>query len=293
MAGQRIYIIKDNPLDPEDEGGRGFGASPVPSRVGDAFDPSNTSKPPMAWGSDQGYAESRPAWPDPMPFEPKGPVENRIYEKHVGNLTESDLRYWGQKRAGVLPPLDPDPGITPLGRQAGALNLDLQPQGPRVPDFMKKEVDYSTQLSPDEEKDYQKWAKSVGKNTKNEEQDYDLKGYYKDFVRGNPDAPSWIQTLANAHKWKVEKGLEPSEDKGGHLPDIYKKPNHPTFSTGSIYHDFPTDTRYRPIGGKWDKENKIFTPGPSNMEHWDRRTLQNYFAKYEPEYKVQFPSWYR
>ena len=90
---------------------------------------------------------------------------------------------------------------------------------------VKQSVDpgrYETKLTPDEEKGYQEWKK---KNAPNDSgQDYDLRGAYK-------------------------AGVEP-DPQTGHMPDTYKKPNHPTFSNESQY------SKDRPdLAGQWTGPN--------------------------------------
>src|SRR5690242_7452603 len=66
---------------------------------------------------------------------------------------------------------------------------------------------YNTQLTPAEEQQFQQWAQASGRA--NDTYDYDLRGAWKS---GAATAPN------------------------GHLPDTFKKPNHPTFSDQSQYH---------------------------------------------------------
>lgn len=93
---------------------------------------------------------------------------------------------------------------------------------------------FNTQLTEDEEKQYQAWAKKIGHER--DVYDYDLRG-----------------------AWKA--GAAQAEN--GHFPDTFKKPNHPTFSVESKYHD---GKNY--VGGHWVVENgqNIFI-GP----HGERR----------------------
>ena len=116
---------------------------------------------------------------------------------------------------------------------------------------------YNTQLSLEEEKQFEEWA--ILNNKVKETYDYDIRGAWKDLVSGKIKA-----------------------DDRGHLTDKYKKPNHPTFSNESIYHG---KDGYE--GGKWG--NKQFIPGPTNLKLRQPEELLNYFKKYEPEYKLVFP----
>lgn len=124
-------------------------------------------------------------------------------------------------------------------------------------------TDYSTPLSPQEQTQYQAWAKAGNKNPQDEEQDYDLPGYFK------------------------SGGVIPES---GHLPDTFKKPNHPTFSTGSMYHGVGGNE-----GGTWAQnpdQTWNFTAGRTNMEHWGPQGLQQYFNKYEPGNRLIIPEQY-
>lgn len=120
---------------------------------------------------------------------------------------------------------------------------------------------YNTQLSPEEEKAFKVWA---GKRA-SDVYDYDMRGAYKEF------------------------GKEPMSP--GHLPDTYKKPNHPTFSNESMYHG-----KDGHIGGEWEptgdmtpdgKPAQVFLPGPTN--YWNSRELEDYFQKAEPGNQIAIP----
>lgn len=79
--------------------------------------------------------------------------------------------------------------------------------------------EFETYLNPNEEIAFMNWfqnAKRAGVvYSEDSGQDYDFRGYWKDMVAG-------------------EKGLG-IHSAETHFPDTYKKPNHPTFSTDSIY----------------------------------------------------------
>lgn len=123
-------------------------------------------------------------------------------------------------------------------------------------------MDYTTPLTPEEQAQYQAWASAGKRVPANEEQDYDLPGYFKSGGR-----------LAE-----------------GHLPDTYKKPNHPTFSSESQYHGVGGAE-----GGSWMKNPDgtfTFTAGRTNLEHWGPQGLQKYFEKYEPGNKLVIPELY-
>lgn len=99
---------------------------------------------------------------------------------------------------------------------------------------------FNTQLTEDEEKQYQAWAKQIGHER--DVYDYDLRG-----------------------AWKA--GAAQAEN--GHFPDTFKKPNHPTFSVESKYHD---GKKY--VGGRWVVEDgqNIFI-GPNGERRDDNGKL--------------------
>jgi len=83
---------------------------------------------------------------------------------------------------------------------------------------------FETILTPEEEAKFQKWKTKYAPNDSGE--DYDLRGAFK-------------------------AGVTPDE-KTGHWPDTFKKPNHPTFSNQSIYANAAPQ-----LAGSWNGENYI------------------------------------
>lgn len=112
---------------------------------------------------------------------------------------------------------------------------------------------YNTQLSDEEEAKFQQWAKA--NNRERDVVDYDLRGAWRELQSG-----------------------EMSVDERGHLGDKYKKPNHPTFSTQSIY-----DGADGYIGGEWSHVNgrTIYRPG-RKLSQGEANWLRGYFEKREP-----------
>lgn len=92
-------------------------------------------------------------------------------------------------------------------------------------------------------------SKLQGRDVSLDEQDYDLKGYY-DSLKANPK-------------------------ESGHLPDDFKKPNHPTFSNQSKYHVPITQE-----GGEWSEDGE-FTPSEHNLKNMGSENLQKYFNEVE------------
>lgn len=118
---------------------------------------------------------------------------------------------------------------------------------------------YDTKLTPDQEKGFQAWKAKVAPHDSGV--DFDWRGAY----------------LAD---------LKP--DSRGHYFDTYKKPNHPTFSTGSIY-----STPEHP-GGVWapDASGKMtYTPSQWMMKDQSRMAdLQKYMVAKEPESALILPN---
>jgi hypothetical protein len=117
---------------------------------------------------------------------------------------------------------------------------------------------YNTQLSPQQEAQFQAWAQKLGPRASS--YDYDMRGA---FAAGAGQAAN------------------------GHFPDTYKKPNHPTFSDQSIYSG---QDGFR--GGQWAKQadgSWSFTPSASSLKLHDPQELQSYFSRVEPGNKLNLP----
>lgn len=101
---------------------------------------------------------------------------------------------------------------------------------------------------------YKEWlakqSQLQGRDVSQDEQDYDLEGYYNS-LKATP------------------------ADGGGHLPDDFKKPNHPTFSKQSKYH-VPVIQE----GGEWSEDGE-FTPSAHNLKNMGKEGLQRYFNEVE------------
>lgn len=121
---------------------------------------------------------------------------------------------------------------------------------------------FVTPLDPEQEMAYQNWKQSLPGDLQND-RDYDLRG-----------------------AWST--GLKPSEN--NHLPDTFKKPNHPTFSQQSAYSNEQTP------GGQWvDMGNGkwIFNATQFNVDNYGVDKLKEYFQKYEPDSKLVLPDQYQ
>jgi len=122
---------------------------------------------------------------------------------------------------------------------------------------------YNTQLTAEEEKQFQKWAKE--NNRQNDDYDYDIRGAWKEITSGKM-----------------------TEADNGHLGDKYKKPNHPTFSDQSIY-----SGKDGYVGGSWREDNgsTSFTPSTTNLQNYSMDELRAYFNKVEPGVRLNTPSY--
>jgi hypothetical protein len=115
---------------------------------------------------------------------------------------------------------------------------------------------------------YKDWldyrSRLAGRDVSQDAQDYDLEGYYN----------SINSTPAN-----------PAEN--GHLPDTFKKPNHPTFSDQSKYH-VPVVQQ----GGSWtgdDENGYSFTPSQTNLQNMPAGRMQQYFNQVETPESLNLP----
>jgi hypothetical protein len=87
---------------------------------------------------------------------------------------------------------------------------------------------YDTQLSEEEEREFQRWKAKYAPNDSGA--DYDLRGAFK-------------------------AGMKPGDD--GHWDDEYKKPNHPTFSDESIYASERPDLAGHWVGDRFYPANPV------------------------------------
>lgn len=124
---------------------------------------------------------------------------------------------------------------------------------------------YNTALDPMREAQFQNWlqqrSQQSGRPAANDLFDYDLRG-------------AW------------QAGLTP--DPRGHLPDTYKKPNHPTFSDQSQYHSDATP------GGQWMQQGDgwAFQASPTNVQTYGGSGLMDYFRRVEPGNTLMLPEPY-
>lgn len=125
---------------------------------------------------------------------------------------------------------------------------------------------FNTKLTTDEEAKFKKWVAErsnlLKRDVMKDLADYDLRGDFKSAGK-----------LAE----------------NGHGTDRYKKPNHPTFSNQSVYHNTPSPLGHLYKGGSWDDEG--YTPH-RNMFLGGTHTihgLKQYMSKVEPGKKLTIP----
>lgn len=138
--------------------------------------------------------------PPPAPTPPPPPPPKR--------------RQWdvqlGEAQIEPEPPADPTPDYEPRGSESYG---SARPAAPRS---AESKDSYQTQLSPDEEKAFQGWAK---KNRAPITDDYDMRGFWKGLQSGDERATTAVS----------------KSDGQLHFPDTWKTPAHATFSNESIY----------------------------------------------------------
>jgi hypothetical protein len=134
---------------------------------------------------------------------------------------------------------------------------------------------YNTKLSAENESRFKNWtaaqSKARGRDMSNDDIDYDLRGYW----------------LNGGHK----------SEAAGHMPDTYKKPNHPTFSNESIYHGKPDSRGGKFEGGKWEGDDKtgwVFKPTRHMLSNTHNlENMKRYMAENEKGVKLVLPIPYR
>jgi len=134
---------------------------------------------------------------------------------------------------------------------------------------------FNTKLDTNNELRFQNWIKEgqakYNVDLSRDLETYDLRGFWKN--GGFKD--------------------EAFRSRKGHAPDTYKKPNHPTFSNESIYHNTPSDKGGMWMGGEWGREGNqdAFTPSTNMLQTTHPiNFLTNFFAKYEKGVKLKIPS---
>lgn len=142
----------------------------------------------------------------------------------------------------------------------------------------KAQLDFSnsfnTQLSPAQEQLFSRMAEKFPQLQGSH--DYDMRGW-------------WLSQLNSGAKGKAFDVIQSALPKnGGHYTDQFKKPNHPTFSTGSQYHGVAGH-----VGGQWSQAEDgswDFHPSRTNLEMHGPAGLQEYWDRVEPTNRIHIPS---
>jgi hypothetical protein len=278
----------DTPFDPEDEdfSKRWLNRAGLPGQHADLA----AMQEQQEQAKDlRGVAGTPPEgnWWDPQRTDQEG----RIEDQRGMTAPQADLQARFQRSRGIIRPDYPIPE-EPIAQNKGGYyskDVPMTPLYPGMSDLPAKGEGPEGKLTPDQSRDYVfqhdlkghfspnttplddmndylnylKWAHAGGKNTAEEEHDYDLRGYYK---AGGQLAPAGSQS---------------------HLPDTFKKPNHPTFSDESKYSGPGNE------GGHWitDKKGNYvgFQAGAGNLQYHSPQDMQDYFDKYEPGIQLHFP----
>lgn len=204
---------------------------------------------------------------DPYPsyseqWEPmKQDIKNRLFgTQSIPEAPVSDLSKQLGHDQVELPKTIGDPIQDHIMQEVGRNWIFAKRLGTAINDTFVKGLDpYDTRLTDEEEKGFKDWK---AKNAPNDSgKDYDLRGAYKADTQPDPDR--------------------------GHMGDTFKKPNHPTFSDQSKYHDGNT---YQ--GGHWGKTDDgkdTFTPGDTNVKTHGLLGLIDYFDREEPNAHLLIP----
>ena len=154
------------------------------------------------------------------------------------------------------------------GQQANPTLAAVDRAAPQVPppDPQRGYTDlFNTPLTPEQEAAYQAWGKQQAatrpdhRNPALDTYDYDMRG-------------AWLSNAQAAAN--------------GHLPDTWKKPNEPTFSTQSKY-----STPQMP-GGAWGQQSDgtwTFTPSPFNLKMNSPEDLQRTWHRDQPGSRLILP----
>ena len=171
-------------------------------------------------------------------FDPKSTANLQLLEQAEKNAAQK-IAYAQFKQNPALQATITQATVDAYNRGISANYLEAQGH----PDFTEK---YNTALTVAEEKRFQTWVKSAGKEK--DLYDYDMRG-----------------------AWKAG---ETANGETGHWTDKYKKPNHPTFSVESQY-----STSENP-GGTW-KGDKFIAATPPVDSNYASTPYVTHFASPE------------
>ncbi len=154
------------------------------------------------------------------------------------------------------PAMAPPPPAAPVPTSIGQMMQQVDPL-----DYSAK---YNTPIPPEKQAAFDNWVaqrtKQTGKNPLGDKYDYDVQGY-------------WLSGAAT--------------DARGHGTDLFKKPNHPTFSDESKYNGVNGLT-----GGSWINPpggGSFYQPSATNINLHGIQNLKRYFQQVEPETQLLAP----
>lgn len=128
------------------------------------------------------------------------------------------------------------------------------------PSHFAYDKNYDTKLPPKLEGEYQQMFKPEDST------DYDMRGWFFEQWLNSPDLK-----------------VNPNSP-GMHYTDLYKKPNHATFSMDSKYNG--VDGNYGGVWGNDEEGNDTFKPSSTNLKNLGKEGLQDYFKQVEPKAKL-------
>lgn len=180
---------------------------------------------------------------------------------HATEKTRKALIAWADGEHGISSYGATVRGVTdPVKRQQ--IEEALRARIAEAKAYVEANESYDTPIPKNLRSAYETWRSQLPEELRSTH-DYDLQG-------------AWLENLGRPTTYT---GLP-----GDHLPDFGKKPNHPTFSSGSKWHDPDMPER---TGGTWKQaEDKSwdFYPGSGNRLSDDE--LKDYFDKFEKGNRV-------
>jgi len=189
-------------------------------------------------------------------------LRNNRIGAEIGSSTGSFEELYAQAKARVAEARTQNQGLS-----SAVMDGDPKTMAPAIIKDRRPAFDpakYDTRLTSDQEAGFTQWKKVHA--PRDSGHDYDNRAAY----------------LADM------EGVLPAKAANGHGTDMFKKPNHPTFSTGSRYHGKDGEE-----GGVWGttRDGKTtFTPGKTNTKYQSKRELEEYFKRVEPDAKLVWPS---
>src|ERR1019366_4862033 len=186
-------------------------------------------------------------------FNPDAPYEE-VKKKELTEPTQpfiAPLTNGGQEpKVSAYAPNTPSPSVSGDG---------MSESTPSTSDFSLKN---NSSLNSEEQKNFDNLIKKYPRLVP-DKKDYDVQGWY-------------LKNKDKAEEILSEKNKNPDLHYG---TDEFKKPNHPTFSSESIYSGVDGFE-----GGKWNKEYTEYTPSKTNLQF--HNDLPDYFSKAEKGVKL-------